>query len=866
MSLERLLCFVHHSLDRNRSFSPFGAASRVGPSSGAPWVVEAGPHHLVAVGEAVLDLVGVLAENHGCNDPVGSVRHGLEGSARRMTTAGTDVVTGMPKRDAIAKLNRKNNSDCKIREKLWYYTNRSLRVLNTVIFFIEDGRVDGKCHSSRRVNWTLCILLIYLVRPAQRGRRERQRHGWALCSSALSLRDDDELVLPTPLKSRVSTFHDFSMNVPGDESTSDYDPLFDEGEAGSDNGLQEEPGHSNSPANTLAESSHCQLALPKYVGSSPTAPMRSVENVGTIALPVSPQFFAERPCTPSSSAASHIASKKRQRDIGDDNDSDRPCSVRARVSDSTQSSRGGSTTSDRATTRDVRGLPILVPRPKHLPSKPSDEGPFSSGIISFLTHDADFTAAIRSYVYLLANPPEFRISETSEGTSPHTTKHGRTKGRKKVPANAADWDVPYPFPDGEAPRGYLETWSLEKAKSLSNTMLSAVRRAVTKLELLQAKRKASEIPIDAVSSTREISEKASVAIPPVMDWIRGAVKNEGNQMGIDISSLPPRIADILTGFQPPSVRIDEPILGKDIVTAVRDGITDVQNSLREQTPAQTGMVHEDQTILHAPDLPLEPFDFAMYQLSGDPLPQASCPVAWGDLATHSGSPGTSFGINTLTASGQAAAIPPSTLPYPPASQLSLDQLLDPSLLFAHEANAPLLAGASAQGSPTDMPNAERSEQTVVDWLLAGLNDPNGFSNISSPTGTGSGTPLSSNNALPPLPPSSLTFCQTPTQSHPASGVGIALKPYSNLNSKRKRVPTKQEIMELQRQTASSMLNAASGPHGCDERTLVVKDVRSRAGAVRSRLREELAAVERELWALDIEREVLSEVQRSVGEQ
>jgi len=46
----------------------------------------------------------------------------------------------------------------------------------------------------------------------------------------------------------------------------------------------------------------------------------------------------------------------------------------------------------------------------------------------------------------------------------------------------------------------------------------------------------------------------------------------------------------------------------------------------------------------------------------------------------------------------------------------------------------------------------------------------------------------------------------------------------------------------------------------------VKDVRSRASAVRARLREELAAVERELWALDIEREVLSEVQRSVAGQ
>lgn len=659
------------------------------------------------------------------------------------------------------------------------------------------------------------------------------------------------------------------MSVPDDSASDyDYDSLFDEAEAKPNGEIQDEPGRTNDCPTAFTGPSRQPLALPKYVGPSPTAPMRSVENVGTIALPVSPQFFAERPCTPSSSAASHIVSKKRPRDIDDDNDNDQPRLIRARAADSTRSSRAGSITSDRATTRDGRGLSILVPRPKHLPSKPSDEGPLSNGIISFLTHDADFTAAIRSYVYLLANPPDSTKADTVKDASLHTAKHSRTKGRKKVPANAADWDVPYPFPDGEAPPGYLETWSLEKAKSLSKAMLSAVRRAVTKLELLRVERNASEFSNNVQLPLNEVNEKASVAAPLVMDWIRGAVKNEGIQIGIDISHLPPRIVDVLPGFQPASAKIDEPIWGKDIVAAVRDGAIDVQNSLQQNQQTHTAV-----GPLSPSDLPLPPFDFAAYQPPETALPQThsitSPSITWGDLVMHSNIPGIPFDTSTLATGGEIAAdIPPTVPAHLPASQLSFDQLMDPSLLFTHEATTVLSTDASAAGSTPNIPNADPGDQSVVDWLLATLNDPNGFSDTSSLMGTGSGTPSSANNVLPPLPTRIVASHPAPPysdQTHLAPAAETT-RNLPTLKSKRKRAPTKQEIVELQKQNASLLLSTASGPDDYDERTLVVKDVRSRASAVRTRLREELDVVERELWALDIEREVLSEVQRSMSGQ
>jgi len=87
-------------------------------------VVEAVHHHRVASEEAVLVLVGVLAENHERNGLVVSVGHDLGDNPRPaqwLTAVGLDVVTGIPKRDAIAKLNRNNNSDCEIRKEFLYY-------------------------------------------------------------------------------------------------------------------------------------------------------------------------------------------------------------------------------------------------------------------------------------------------------------------------------------------------------------------------------------------------------------------------------------------------------------------------------------------------------------------------------------------------------------------------------------------------------------------------------------------------------------------------------------------------------------------------------------------------------------------------
>ncbi|PFH52968.1 hypothetical protein AMATHDRAFT_1700 [Amanita thiersii Skay4041] len=50
----------------------------------------------------------------------------------------------------------------------------------------------------------------------------------------------------------------------------------------------------------------------------------------------------------------------------------------------------------------------------------------------------------------------------------------------RVPAGAADWDVPYPFQEGEGPEEYRRTWERERAKQLISQLVNLVRIAARK--------------------------------------------------------------------------------------------------------------------------------------------------------------------------------------------------------------------------------------------------------------------------------------------------------------------------------------------------------------------------------------------------
>jgi hypothetical protein len=82
--------------------------------------------------------------------------------------------------------------------------------------------------------------------------------------------------------------------------------------------------------------------------------------------------------------------------------------------------------------------------------------------------------------------------KSNNSRSKASTSSGQPVKKRKlnrVPAGATDWDVPYPFPDGEGPDAYHKTWERERGKQLISQLIklikTAARKAATKKYLQQ---------------------------------------------------------------------------------------------------------------------------------------------------------------------------------------------------------------------------------------------------------------------------------------------------------------------------------------------------------------------------------------------
>lgn len=94
---------------------------------------------------------------------------------------------------------------------------------------------------------------------------------------------------------------------------------------------------------------------------------------------------------------------------------------------------------------------------------------------------------LSSIVKLLGNspaastqPPSTHDRASSRPCSePATTAPPPLKRRKltSVPAGAVEWDVPYPFPEGEGPESYHATWERERARHLITQLLESIKAA-----------------------------------------------------------------------------------------------------------------------------------------------------------------------------------------------------------------------------------------------------------------------------------------------------------------------------------------------------------------------------------------------------
>ncbi|KAI9461634.1 hypothetical protein BJY52DRAFT_1259164 [Lactarius psammicola] len=156
-----------------------------------------------------------------------------------------------------------------------------------------------------------------------------------------------------------------------------------------------------------------------------------------------------------------------------------------------------------------------------LPSPTSDE------VVSSLVKQRNIFPVLESLLRLLSGTgalstsPVATFSCPSDFASSNSGGPGQERGpapkRRRlnsVPAGAADWDVPYPFQQGEGPSQYRRHWEKERLKQLLSQLVvlikGARRSAAARTYLQQHAGRSSTVPSSGQTSSQQQS------IPPDM--------------------------------------------------------------------------------------------------------------------------------------------------------------------------------------------------------------------------------------------------------------------------------------------------------------------------------------------------------------
>ncbi|KAG5642580.1 hypothetical protein DXG03_002531 [Asterophora parasitica] len=181
---------------------------------------------------------------------------------------------------------------------------------------------------------------------------------------------------------------------------------------------------------------------------------------------------------------------------------------------------GGVTPANLSIHRHTRGTnasnPIVVEDEEEQPSvlrrssefrqpyaKPIDPSllptPSTQDVVAMLIGQKDIFPVLESILRLIAagsapqtairapqgsTPISFR-SSTQSSSSSSSGPPPKKRKLNRVPAGAVDWDVPYPFPEGQGPDSYRTTWERDRGKQLITQLVtlikSAARKAATKI-------------------------------------------------------------------------------------------------------------------------------------------------------------------------------------------------------------------------------------------------------------------------------------------------------------------------------------------------------------------------------------------------
>ena len=150
-----------------------------------------------------------------------------------------------------------------------------------------------------------------------------------------------------------------------------------------------------------------------------------------------------------------------------------------------------------ALVRLVAGSAIPPPPPPSPPS--SSNGPYTASTSNGQAgqpqqpYSSPYYPYPYSYPYHYSYPYGYTYpyaASTYQRPLAPSTSHGypQTKKRKlsHVPAGATEWDVPYPFPEGQGPPGYHQNWQKLRGQQLVEDLVGLVKSAAKKAAVQKA--------------------------------------------------------------------------------------------------------------------------------------------------------------------------------------------------------------------------------------------------------------------------------------------------------------------------------------------------------------------------------------------
>lgn len=138
--------------------------------------------------------------------------------------------------------------------------------------------------------------------------------------------------------------------------------------------------------------------------------------------------------------------------------------------------------------------------------------------ITSLIRQKNIFPVLSSIMKLLGNSPaaSTRPSTHDRASSrpcngPAMTAPPPLKRRKltSVPAGAVEWDVPYPFPEGEGPEAYHATWERERARHLITQLVESIKAASEPSPL-----DVDQVPPSSSQSSMRASESSRRTLSP----------------------------------------------------------------------------------------------------------------------------------------------------------------------------------------------------------------------------------------------------------------------------------------------------------------------------------------------------------------